>query len=251
MKYIVLIVFLINFHCFAQDLNDSLNIVEKSGQKLPLGVPLLDEEGKEIILKDIIDKPTILTLNFFTCTGICTPLLMGLAKAIKEVDTLSFGEDYQIVTISFDEKDTPEVAKKKRDNFLDFIGKKNGWHFLTGKAQNTKLIADSVGFPFKKVKDQFIHPGVIIFLSEKGEIIKYAYGIEFLKAEIEMGLMEAKKEIVSTSIKKFLPFCFSYDPEGRRYVFSFTRFFAFFLTFTSLIFFVTLIILRKRKEKNE
>lgn len=245
-------IFILNI--YAEENNTSLNVDEKIGQYVPLDVTLLDEEGKEVTLKEIIDKPTILTLNYFRCTGICTPLLNGVAKAVKEVDMFSFGKDYQIVTISFDETDSYEVAKKKRDNFLDLIKKsekKNGWHFLTGKAQNTKLVSDSVGFYFKKENDQFIHPGVIIFLSSKGKIIRYSYGVEFLKAEIETGILEAKNETPSISIRKFLPFCFSYDPEGRKYVFSFNKFFALFVTFLCVVFLVSLLIIRRRKEKNE
>jgi protein SCO1 len=202
-----------------------VGIDEKLGATIPLDLVLKDEEGNPVKLGTLIDKPTILTLNFFRCTGICTPLLNGVVEVINRSEALP-GRDYQIVTVSFDDRDTPEVAMGKRTNYLKQIQKPfppTAWHFLTGDAATTKALCDSVGFKFKRQGDQFIHAGAIIFLSPKGQVTRYMYGVTFLPADVQMAVNEAAKGEVRPTINKWLQFCFSYDPAGRRYVFSTTR----------------------------
>jgi protein SCO1/2 len=202
-----------------------VGIDEKLGATIPLDLVLKDEEGNAVKLGTLLDKPTILTLNFFRCTGICTPLLNGVVEVINQSEALP-GKDYQVVTVSFDDRDTPEVAMGKRTNYLKQIQKPfppTAWHFLTGDAATTKALCDSVGFKFKRQGDQFIHAGAIIFISPKGQVTRYMYGITFLPADFQMAVNEAAKGEVRPTINKWLKFCFSYDPAGRRYVFSTTR----------------------------
>jgi protein SCO1 len=202
-----------------------VGIDEKLGATVPLDLELKDEEGNDVRLGTLIDKPTILTLNFFRCTGICTPLLNGVVEVINQTQAMP-GKDYQVVTVSFDERDTPEMAMGKRTNYLKQIDKPfppTAWHFLTGDAATTKALCDSVGFKFKRQGDQFIHAGAIVFLSPKGQVTRYMYGITFLPADFQMAVNEAAKGEVRPTINKWLKFCFSYDPAGRGYVFSVTK----------------------------
>ncbi len=202
-----------------------VGIDEHLGASVPLDLVLKDEDGKPVRLGDLIDKPTILTLNFFRCTGICTPLLNGVVETVNQSPMIP-GKDYQIVTVSFDDRDTPEIALGKRTNYLKQINKPfppTAWHFLTGDAATTKALTDSVGFKFKRQGDQFIHAGAIIFLSPKGKVTRYMYGITFLPADVQMAVIEAAKGEVRPTINKWLRFCFSYDPAGRGYVFSVTK----------------------------
>jgi protein SCO1/2 len=202
-----------------------VGIDEKLGATIPLDLVLKDEEGNPVNLGTLVDKPTILTLNFFRCTGICTPLLNGVVEAINRSEALP-GRDYQVVTVSFDDRDTPELALGKRTNYLKQIQKPfppTAWHFMTGDAAATKALCDSVGFKFKRQGDQFIHAGAIIFLSPKGQVTRYMYGVTFLPADVQMAINEAAKGEVRPTINKWLKICFSYDPAGRRYVFSTTR----------------------------
>lgn len=202
-----------------------VGIDERLGASVPLDLVLKDEEGKPVRLGDLIDKPTILTLNFFRCTGICTPLLNGVVETINQSPMIP-GKDYQIITVSFDDRDTPEIALGKRTNYLKQINKPfppTAWHFLTGDSATTKALTDSVGFKFKRQGDQFIHAGAIIFLSPKGKVTRYMYGITFLPADVQMAVIEAAKGEVRPTINKWLRFCFSYDPAGRGYVFSVTK----------------------------
>ncbi len=198
---------------------------EKLGAAIPLDITLNDEEGRPVKLASLIDRPTILNLAFFRCTGICTPLLSGVAQAVNQLE-LEPLRDYRIITVSFDDRDTPEIALGKRTNYLKMIGKPfppSAWHFLTGDARETKRLCDAAGFKFKREGDQFIHPGAIMIVSPKGILTRYMYGIDYLPADVAMALGEAARGEPRPTISKWLKFCFSYDPAGRRYVFSTTR----------------------------
>ena len=200
-------------------------IVEKPGAQAALDSVLKDEDGSDIALRTLTGKPVILTLNYFRCAGICTPLLNGLATTLNEIG-LEPGKDFQVVTVSFDPVDTPEVAHQKRINYLKQMTRPfppSAWRFLTGSAQATKAVTDSVGFNFKAAGDGYVHAGAIIVLTPAGIVSRYLYGTSFLPADLQMAVQEAKSGSVRPTISRVLSFCYSYDPEGRRYIFSLTR----------------------------
>ena len=200
-------------------------IVEKPGAQAALDSVLKDEDGNDIALRTLTGKPIILTLNYFRCAGICTPLLNGLATTLNEIG-LEPGKDFQVVTVSFDPVDTPEVAHQKRINYLKQMTRPfppSAWRFLTGSAQATKAVTDSVGFNFKAAGDGYVHAGAIIVLTPAGNVSRYLYGTSFLPADLQMAVQEAKSGSVRPTISRVLSFCYSYDPEGRRYIFSLTR----------------------------
>jgi protein SCO1/2 len=210
----------------------SVGVEEKLGSTAALDVSLKDEEGKTLTLKDALGKPTILTLNYFRCAGICTPLLNGLAEALGEI-RLEPGEDFQVVTVSFDPRDTPEIAHRKKLNYLQQMKRPfppRAWRFLTGEGAATKRLCDSVGFKFKADGEQFIHAGVILMLSPEGKVTRYIYGTFFLPSDLQMALLDAARgevkptrPIQTTLSDRFLQFCFSRDPSGRGYVFNMTK----------------------------
>jgi protein SCO1 len=198
---------------------------EKLGQRAALDVVLRDEDGKNVVLRSLVDRPTILTLNYFRCAGICSPQLNGLAKAITHSNA-ALGKDYRVVTVSFDDRDTAEIAARKRVNYLDEVKRPatpDDWRFLTGDSASTRRLADSVGFKFKKVDNDFVHPGALMFLSPDGKITRYMYGTTYLPADVEMAVSEAARGEVQPTINKWLKFCFTYDPQGRKYSLSVTR----------------------------
>jgi protein SCO1 len=198
---------------------------EKLGKQAKLDVKLHDEDGNLVELRSLVDRPTILTLNYFRCGGICSPQLNGLAKAISHSNAVP-GNDYRVITVSFDDRDTPEIARQKRSNYLGIVKRPMApadWRFLTGDAQSTRALADSVGFHFKKVNDDFVHPGALMLLSPEGKITRYMYGTSYLPADIEMAVAEARRGEVQPTINKWLKYCYSYDPEGRTYTLATTR----------------------------
>ena len=198
---------------------------EKLGAQAALNSVLADEDGQPITLRELVDKPTILTLNFFTCTGICSPQLNALATALNQVG-LEPGRDFQVVTVSFDPGDTPAVAHDKRLSYLKLMKPEfppQAWRFLTGSAKATKAVTDSVGFRFRAVASGFAHPGVAVVLTPRGIVSRYMYGVRFLPADLEMAIREAAAEQVRPTISRVLAFCYSYDPQSRSYVLSLTR----------------------------
>jgi protein SCO1/2 len=138
----------------------------------------------------------------------------------------SLGKDFRVITVSFDDRDTPEIAAHKQANYLQELTRPvtlADWRFLTGDATSTRRLADSVGFRFKKLGNDFVHPAALMLLSPMGKITRYMYGITYLPADLEMAVGEAARGEVQPTINKWLEFCFSYDPKGRRYVLSATR----------------------------
>jgi protein SCO1 len=202
-----------------------VGIDEKLGSKVALNAVLKDEEGSEVTLGQLIDRPTILTLNYFRCTGICTPLLNSVADMLNQIG-IDPGKDFRVITVSFDPLDTPDIASRKRINYLESMSRlipPDAWRFLTGDAANTRRVADSVGFRFRADGDQYLHIGAIMVLAPDGTVVRYLYGITFLPADVQMAIADASAGRVRPSISKFLAFCYNYDPESRRYLLNLTR----------------------------
>jgi len=203
-------------------LGDKVGIDEQLGKNLPGQVAFADEQGNPVTLQALFGKPTILALVYYECPGICTPLLNNLTETLDRLD-LTPGADYQVVTISFDPKDTPTIAAKKRANYFKQFHKPfppEAWRFLTGDQAAIDAITDAVGFRYKKVGNDFNHPGVIIVLSPDGRVMRYLAGVQFMPFDIKMAVIEASKGKPMPTVNRVLAFCFSYDPDGRRYVFS-------------------------------
>jgi protein SCO1 len=229
-----------------------VGIDERLGATVPLDLVLKDEEGRPVALRQLIDKPTILTLNYFRCAGICTPQLNGVAEVLNRTEAVP-GRDFQVLTVSFDERDEPEIAAQKRTNYLGEITRPfppGAWRFLTGPGAVTKALADAVGFKFKRAGDDFVHAAAIIFISPKGRITRYMYGVTYLPADFQIAAQEAARGEAQPTINKFLNFCFSYDPAGRRYVLNATTIGATVIILAALVF-VFALTRRRRQAKPE
>jgi protein SCO1/2 len=229
-----------------------VGIDEKLGATLPLDLVLKAEDGTPVTLRQLIDKPTILTLNYFRCAGICTPQLNGVVEVLNRTQAAP-GKDFQVITISFDERDEPEVAAQKRTNYLGELTRPfppAAWRFLTGPGATTRAVADAVGFKYKKVGEDFVHAAAIIFISPQGKVTRYMYGVTYLPADLQLAAQEAARGEAQPTINKFLKFCFSYDPAGRKYVLNTTSVGATVIILAALAFVVTL-VRRGRKSKSE
>ena len=204
-----------------------LGINEKLGDTVPLDLTFLNEQGESVTLKKLMDgKPTILTLNYFRCAGICTPQLNDLAKMLGRLD-LAENRDYKVLTVSFAEDETPELAKSKRKNQLNSISRDyvaDAWHFVIGENNSSHVLADKVGFTFEKTvsklgKVDYIHAAALIIISPEGKITRYLNGIEQLPFDAKMALVESSNGTVGPTIAKTLLYCFAYDPEAKTYIF--------------------------------
>jgi protein SCO1/2 len=225
-----------------------MGVEEKLGRKVPPDTVFRGEDGTKVTLGDLIKRPTVISLVYHSCGHTCPTLLAGLADLLGRVD-LKPGTDFSLLTISFDEMDTPEVAKERKRNYLAAIGKpfpESEWKFLTGDLENIRKFTDSVGFNFMREKNGFNHPVVLIVLSPDGKIVRYLYGKNFLPFDIKMAVAEAAQGKVGLSVQRLLLFCYSYDPPGRTYVFNILRVYGVVMILLIVSLFVYLTVTRKK-----
>ncbi|MDF1880552.1 SCO family protein [Sulfurimonas sp. MAG313] len=220
-------IFLILLMLVSLNAESDLGIQEKLGEYVPLDITFFDENNKTVTLKKMMaGKPTIITLNYFRCAGICTPQLDELAKTLDKLD-LSENTDYKVLTMSFAENETPPLAAAKRKTHLASMGRpfvQDAWHFLISDGNSTAVLADYVGFKYEKVvnhvgKVDYLHPAALIILSPEGKITRYLNGVDQLPFDVKMALLEASEGKVGPTIAKGLLFCFEYDAQGKKYIF--------------------------------
>jgi len=254
MKYFVLalLVFLAYLPAYAQSDSDlEIGVIEKLDQYIPMDAKIINEHGDTIIIGDLIDKPTILNFVYFRCPGICSPLMDGLADAMDGMD-LVMGEDYQALTISFDPREGTFLAVKKKNNYLNLMKKKEeakeGWLFFTGDSTNITNLTEATGFRYKPTGNDFIHAATLIILDPEGKITRYMNGIYFLPFEMKMSLLDAADGKSGPTINRVLQYCYSYDPEGQKYVMNITKVAGTLIIFLGVILFLVLVLVRKRKK---
>lgn len=230
LKSIFLLLFaLVEFHIFAQNPVSppgvEIGFVEKQGQFAALDTKLINENGDTVLLGDVIDKPTILNMVYFRCPGTCSPLMWGVSKFIEEVD-LKLGTDYQVLTISFDPTEDIGLGIKKKANYVATLKNKElgkSWHFFVSDSANIAKLTESVGFHYKWINNQFVHPTGLIALTADGKITRYLRGIEFLPFDIKITMVEAANGKIGPSINRLLAICYSYDEKGNQFVFNVTK----------------------------
>jgi protein SCO1/2 len=199
---------------------------ERLGEYLPGDIVLRNEDGEPVTLADTIDRPTILSFVYYSCPGICTPLLNEVADVLGKTTLNPSTEPFQLLTVSFEPTDTPTVAREKRANYLDLVGRPlspETWRFFTGDAENIARITAAAGFRYKRAGAEYTHPGGLVILAPDRKIVRYLYGTQFLPFDFEMGVHEAQRGKVTPTTARLLRFCFSYDPSGRTYVFNLAR----------------------------
>ena len=237
----------------------TLGVQEKLGDTVDINLTFLDEKGKQVTLKELMNgKPTILTLNYFRCAGICTPQLNELAKVLTRLD-LSENTDYKVVTISFAEDEPFELAAAKRKNMLSSIRREylpNAWRFAIGENNNSHVLSDQVGFVFEKTvsdmgKVDYIHGAALIILSPEGKITRYLNGVDQLPFDVKMALTEASTGTVGPTVAKMVEYCFSYDPKGRTYIFLWEKLAAVIMTTMMIGFFIYLIRQGRKEDDRE
>ena len=254
-RLLIVFIFILSV-CLSYSQNDTseVGINEKLGQKILLDLTFVEDNGDTVKLRDLITKPTVFSFVYFDCPGLCSPLLEGVGDVIKKTD-LKLGKDYQVITISFNFRDTPEKAKKKKETFVKRYAKNysDGWIFLTTDSATIFKIVNSFGYKIKSVGMDFVHPSAIVLVSPEGMITRYLYGINFLPFDLKMAITEAQNEQVRPTIQKVLLYCFSYDPQGKRYAFEVTKVSATIIIFIVVVFFIRLLLKsgRKKSIKND
>ena len=233
----------------------TVNTHEKLGAMVPLNLKFLDDEGKEQTLKELMHgKPTLLTINYYTCAGVCTTELNNLADTLSKVD-LKEGEDYQVLTASFTEDDTPALAKHKRRTILRSMTrpfKASAWNFVVGENGSANKLVDAVGFRYKvsdlpSATTQYTHGTGVIVLSAKGKIVRYLRGINQLPIDVKMAVMDAKKGRVTQSIPKQLVACSDYNPK-QKYIAPTEEIIGIIMTILAIGLFIVLYMINKKKK---
>lgn len=236
----------------ADEIQTKIGIYEKLDEYIPQGLSFINDRGEKIVLDEHIDKPTVLVLVYYNCPGICSPLLDGVAQVIDETD-LVLGEDYQVETISFNWEENWELGRDKKKNYLAQIEKEinaDAWDFMTGDSATIMKLVDAVGFGFKKEGKDFVHAGAIIVLSPDAKVTRYLYGISYLPFDFKLALVEAARGQSGPTINKVLSYCFSYDADGKKYVFNITKVSATVILFFAFSLLLYLFITRKRTHKS-
>ena len=225
-----------------------IGIVERLGDTIPMNLWFLNETSDTVTLGELVNKPTILFFVYFDCPNLCSPLMDGVADMVSKLD-LSLGTDFQIITISFNTKDTPEKAREKKVNFVQKISKENQkhWFYLTGEQNNINAITEAVGYKYKAQGLDFAHASAIMVLSPQGKITRYLYGLTYLPFDVKMAIIEAQKGIARPTINKVLDYCFAYNPGSKTYTLQITRIIGFLTLFLAVIVLITLLIRRRKK----
>jgi protein SCO1/2 len=250
-----LLLYLTGMESFSQtslfDQQMQIGFDEKQGQYAAMDTKLVNEEGDTVLLRDVINKPTLICLVYFRCPGTCSPLMWGVSKFIDEVD-LELGKDYQVITISFDYTEGIDLGIQKKENYISTMKNKESakyWQFFVSDSLNVAKLTQSVGYNFKFVKNEFVHPTGLIALASDGKITRYMRGIEFLPFEIKITMVEAAKGKIGPSINRLLAVCYSYDENDNKFVFNVTRVSAIIIIFIALVIFLYLVVTRKRNIK--
>jgi protein SCO1/2 len=202
---------------------EGVGIDQKLDYQVPLDMTFRDEAGREVAFSTFFQakKPVVLALVYYRCPMLCTQILTGLVSSLKAV-SFNPGRDFEVVSLSFDPKDTPDLAAAKKANYVRRYGRPdtvNGWHFLTGDERNIKTLTDAVGFHFKydAATDQFAHASAILILTPDGRISRYFYGVEYSPRDVRLGLVEASQGKIGSPVDEVLLFCYHYDPATGKY----------------------------------
>jgi protein SCO1 len=208
---------------------EGVGVTEHLGDQSPLDLEFVDSDGKPVVLKQFFDgkRPVVLTLNYSNCPMLCSQQLNGVFKALKQMPW-NLGEQYEMVTVSFDPLETPERARLTKQKYLDIYrraGADEGWHFLTGKEANIHKLTEAVGFRYKysESKRQYFHQAVTFILTPDGRISRYLYGVEYDPQTFRLSLLEAADGKIGSTTDQILLFCFHYDAESGRYGLAATR----------------------------
>ncbi len=223
LSFIITITLFLSARSLYADYN-SAEIVKHLGVKIPSDLKFINSDGKPVLLKNLINKPTILDFCYYQCAGICTPLMVEITDVIGKVK-YEPGKDYDIISISIDENETPQMAASKKRAMFSLADRKipdSAWNFLTGDSSSIYQLTDIAGFHFKRSPyGGFLHKGVLIFLDKDGKIVQYLNpgntkegDFQILPSAFELAVKSASKGEISSTIESVLKTCYSFIPKG-------------------------------------
>jgi protein SCO1/2 len=214
-----------DFASKAQSPDPGVGLDEELGGQLPLDLLFRDEKGRTLRLGDLLTGPTIILPVYYSCTNVCNFLQQGLARALPAVQRQP-GKEYRVLSLSFDETETPELAARYQRTYLTTMNApfpEDAWLFLTGDAKSIHALTAAAGYRFQRQGRDFIHPVASFVVAKDGTIVRYLYGTTFLPKDLTLALLEARDGRVGVTIRKVVGYCFSFDPAAKTYVFNLLR----------------------------
>jgi protein SCO1 len=201
---------------------ENVGIEQHLDAQVPPDLTFLDDTGKTVKLGDYFGrKPLILNLVYYNCTMLCGEALAGLSSAMRLVK-FDVGNEFDVITVSFDPRETTEMAAAKKKDYVARYGRANaaaGWHFLTGQPESINALTKVVGFQYQydAKSNQYAHATAIMVLTPQGRISRYFYGVDFPPKDLRMGLVEASQGKIGNAVDAVLLYCYHYDPETGKY----------------------------------
>ena len=200
-----------------------VGVDEKLDVALPLALVFTDDAGRPVSLGSYFKpgRPVLLTLNYYRCPMLCTLELNGLVAAMQGL-SYTPGDEFTVVTVSIDPRETATLARAKKQAYLADLGRPSaasGWHFLTGSQESIEALANAVGFSFEydKETDQYAHAAVVVTATPEGRVARYLYGVSFEPATLKLALLEASKGTIGSTWERFILYCYHYDADRGRY----------------------------------
>jgi protein SCO1/2 len=197
-----------------------IGITEKLGGVIDRSLPVINEKGESVTLEQITQgQPFLLSLVYFSCPSLCNLHLNGVFEGLKDMDTKP-GKDFQVVALSFDEKENAKLALAKKENYLKQYGmSEKGIHFVTASAATIKRVSDETGFKFKWNEDikEWAHASAAILVTKDFTISRYLHGVVFESKQLKLALLEAGRGKIGNIVDKVIWFCFRYDPHQSKY----------------------------------
>ena len=200
----------------------NVGIQQNLNGQIPADLIFKDETGKTVRIGDYFgQKPMILSLVYYKCPMLCGEVLAGLSGALK-VLKFNVGDEFNVLTVSFDPKDTPEIGAAKKAEYMERYGRPGaaqGWHFLTGPQSSIDALTKAAGFQYQydPKTEQFAHSTAIMILTPEGKIAQYYYGVEYAPKDLRLGLIQASQHKIGTVVDEVLLYCYHYDPNTGRY----------------------------------
>jgi protein SCO1 len=202
-----------------------VRIEQKLDQQLPLDLVFRDESGQQVKLGQYFgSKPVVLALVYYDCPMLCTQVLNGMVTSFR-VLPFQIGKEFDVVTVSFDPRETNVLATNKKKIYVNYLpekmrtGASNGWHFLTGDAVNIEKLTAAVGFHYRYDEDtkQFAHASAIMLTTPQGKLSRYFYGIDYPARDLRLGLIESSENKIGSPVDQLLLYCYHYDPATGKY----------------------------------
>jgi protein SCO1 len=206
----------------AEKIQQQVGFDQRLGEALPLDLPFRDETGKAVRLGDYFGtKPVLLTFVYYRCPVLCPQVIVGIAAAMKGIP-YEPGREFEVVFVSFDPEETPELAAEKKRSAVERYGRPSsaaGWHFLTGDADSIRRVTEAAGFRFAwdPTIQQFAHASGAVVATPDGHLARYLYGVDFAPRHLKLALFEAGQGRIGGLAEKLMLLCFNYDAALGKY----------------------------------